>query len=148
MDYSEILEHSYEIENTQSLGTEGRNISRLEYLSEFIFDFVTYDPSISELFAKEAVKVCNAINAGNTFDLIQDEDSYRWYLIMVNMPFFADKLEWGGSIRGAWWNTDGTKFRVDSCGLWVHNDQIDGLTFNHESWRVFIDAIVKFASVA
>ena len=44
--YRALLEHSYE----QSAYGDP-NVSRLEYLSEYIFDFTTYDTAIGELFA-------------------------------------------------------------------------------------------------
>lgn len=56
---------------------------------------------MSVLFARKAVEVCAAINDRQTFDYINDPNDYLWYLLMCNMPFFAERLECGISIRGA-----------------------------------------------
>lgn len=118
--------------------------TRLEYLSELIFDFTTYDSEKAEEFAMRAVEVCEAISAGATFDYIADPVQYRWYLLMVNMPFFADRLSWGTSIRGAWW--DHETFTYSSCGLYDGERQVhETLTLERPEWLAFIAAIVKFA---
>lgn len=123
-------------------------MSRLEYLSESIFNFTTYDSQIGELFAAKAVEVCAAINDETTFDYIKDSESYKWYLIMCNMPFFKDKLEWGISVRGAWWDAQiGRQIEIDSCGLWEGDKQLtETLKFERGEWELFIAAVIEFAS--
>ena len=76
-------------------------ISRLAYLSEYIFKFTTYETTYSELFAKKALEVCAAINDRKTFDYINNPEGHLWFLLMCNMPFFRSKLDWGTSIRAA-----------------------------------------------
>lgn len=78
-------------------------LSKSEFLSGFVFDFVTYEEKFTELFAAKALEVCDAISQKKTFDYIADDERRQWYLLMVNMPFFAGRLSWGSSIRGAWW---------------------------------------------
>lgn len=78
-------------------------LSKSEFLSSFVFDFVTYEEKFTELFVAKALEVCDAVSQGKTFDYIADEERRQWYLLMVNMPFFVDRLSWGSSIRGAWW---------------------------------------------
>ncbi len=146
-DLLQLLEHSYSVESARS---ECPPQSRLEFLSDHIFDFTTYDSAMSELFAGKAVEVCAAINNGDTFGYISAPENYRWFLLMCNMPFFAGKLEWGTSIRGAWWAPSNEKFSLDSCGLWAEGRQIcvDGvLTFTREDWPTFISAIVEFSAM-
>ena len=140
MKYLELLQNSYEMERRiRSDSPE----SPLVYLSDYIFDFTTYDDEMSELFAQKAVEVCKAITDGTTFDFIKDPENYRWYLLMCNLPFFASKLEWGGSIRGAWWDNEIT-FR--SCVLWDGDKQlVDEITFTHEEWSIFIKAVIEFS---
>ena len=141
MNYLELLNHSYE--ETKTLGG-GEPESRLEYLGDHVFDFTTYDGEMSALFARKAVEVCDAINARTTFDYIKDVENYRWYLLMCNMPFFAPKLEWGTSVRGAWWNHAIT---FQSCGLWQGDEQLaDEMKFTSEEWTQFTAAISAFAN--
>ena len=124
----------------------GHKASRLEYLGEHIFDFTTYESEYSELFARKALEVCAAINDGKTFEYIKEPENRRWYLLMVNMPFFYPRLNWGGSIRGAWWDvTTHTKvIEFSTCGLFLEGEQITELTFTVNQWREFIAAVVAF----
>lgn len=138
MGYLELLNNSYK--TTREFD---ECPTRLEYLSDYIFDFTTYDAEISELFAKKAIEVCEAINNRATFEYIKDLENYKWFLIMCNMPFFIKRLDWGTSIRGAWWEKD---IEINSCGLWLGDEQItESIKFTTKDWELFISAIVEFA---
>lgn len=141
MDYLKLLEHSFEMDRERDT-----SMGRLEYLSINIFDFTTYDSAMDELFARKALEVCIAITDKQTFEYQNDEEGYKWYLIMANMPFFVGKLEWGTSIRGAWWALYGEKvFEVSSCGLYENGEQIlEPLKFNKIQWDNFIKAVAAF----
>lgn len=143
IDYGRLLEHSFKMDNELSDHPK----TRLGYLSHNIFDFTTYDSDMDELFAQRAVEVCAAINNQKTFEYIASPENYQWYLLMCNMPFFVDRLEWGGSIRGAWWCGDRKlRFELQSFGLWFGNDQLtEPLTFTLADWHRFIAAVVAFA---
>ncbi len=141
-DYYGILSHSFEIERGLECGAE----SRLVYLSDHIFDFTTYDSEMSEIFAAKAVEVCGAINDAKIFDYIANAENYKWFLLMCNMPFFAQRLNWGTSIRGAWW--DYREHRLSSCGIWNGFEQVMELKFRDvDEWKRFIAAIVTFAGL-
>lgn len=145
MNYIELLEHSYNYEKEFGMCQPE---DRLCYLSEYIFNFTTYDSSIDVLFATKAVDVCNAITERKTVEYINDEENYKWFLIMCNMPFFSNKIEWGGSIRGAWWIV-GETIEFESCGLWVGDKQItETIRFSSEQWGEFAKAIVCFSQRA
>ena len=130
--------------------TDGRNLmaensSPLEYLSCYIFEFVTYDGELDELFARKALDVCLAISSKKTFEYIEDPDNYQWFIIMCNMPFFSNKLSWGTSIRGAWWelyNDDTWDFHT--TGLVDGHNQITDIKFTHKEWLCFIVAMELF----
>jgi len=140
MNYLKLLENSYKVEKEHM--SECGPDSRLEYLSRNIFDFTTYDSQIDELFARKAVEVCEAINNRQTFEYIKDTENYKWYLIMCNMPFFYCRLEWGTSVRGAWWI--GSNFQT--CGLWNGYDQLyEPIAFTDKEWINFINAVIEFA---
>lgn len=141
MNYLELLKHSYEVEKA---GGGCPPESPLEYIGESIFGFTTYDGEMSVLFARKAIEVCAAITNGTTFDYIKDAENYRWYLLMCNTQFFAGKLNWGTSIRGAWWNQE---ISFQSCGLWNGGDQLaDDMKFTQEEWERFTRAIADFAT--
>lgn len=133
-----LLEHSYTVTCAHDETT------RLYYLADYIFDFTTYDSEMGELFASKALEVCAAITERKTFDYIKDREQYIWYLTMVNMPFFANRIEWGTSIRGAWWDHSIT---FDSCGIWVGQEQCaEPVTFTQEQWGEFARALVDFGA--
>lgn len=141
MNYRQMLEDGYQ---EVASHIEIQAMTRLEYLGDYIFDFTTYDGEMTELFAKKAVDVCAVISNRTTFQYIEDPENYRWYLIMVNMPFFEGKLSWGGSIRGAWW--DGGVF-FESSGLCKDGEQLTSkIGFTQEQWEEFISAVIDFAN--
>lgn len=119
--------------------------TRLEYLSSEIFNFTTDDGDMDALFARRAVEVCKAISGRSTFEYIKDPEQYRWFLVMLNMPFFAKRTEYGTSVRGSWWEShDGVEF--SSCGLFEGENQLyQTITFTADEWLAFIQAIIDFA---
>lgn len=138
MTYRELLEHSF-----QSTHASDDEVSRLEYLADYIFGFTTYDGAMGELFASKALEVCAAVSEQRTHDYIKDADNYRWYLLMVNMPFFAGRLDWGTSIRGAWWGYEAQV--LEGCGLWQGDEQMLSPTFTRDEWMRFTAAMAEFA---
>lgn len=92
---------------------------------------------------KKALSVCLAVSNKKTFEYIEIDE--LWYLIIVNMPFFQNKLEWGSSIRGAWWNLYGNKtFKLKSCGLFLDDEQVLELNLNESEWKKFIVSMIEF----
>lgn len=89
-----------------------QKLSKLEFVGEIIFDFTTYDSELDSLFAEEMIEVIESLIDRTTFEYIKDTEKYIRYITMCNMPFLVDKLEWGGSIRGAWLDNDKRYF----CG--------------------------------
>lgn len=140
MDYLNLLNHSYEMSQQEGCPLQGR----LEFLSESVFDFTTYDGEMAALFAKHAIAVFEAINARRTFDFILYAENYKWFLIMCNMPFFADKIEWGTSIRGARWKPG--PITVESWCFWFGDEPIILPTLNDREWQRFAAALLTFAS--
>lgn len=146
MYYLNLLRHSFAVESESG---ECPPESRLAYLSRNVFDFTTYDSEMDELFAAKAVEACVAISNGTTHEYISDAENYKWYLLMCNMPFFAERLEWGTSIRGAWWGgQSGNLIGFQSCGLWDGDRQLsEPMPFSTNEWLKFIGAVIEFASV-
>lgn len=141
-DYRRLLENGYET----ICALEGAPHSRLYYLASHIFGFVTYEDEYGELFARKALEVCAAISGSKTYDYIKEPENRLWYLLMVNMPFFYDKLSWGCSVRGAWWSVPrGDKIELPSCGLWSGDEPVtEVMTFTEAQWLEFIDAVLAF----
>ena len=134
--YKKILEDSFIKENKQ------KEVTKLEYLSMNIFDFTTYDSKMNILFAEKALEVCAAINEKTTFEYIKNPDNYLWYIMLCNTNFFASRLDWGSSIRGAWWDYN---IRLESCGLWENKKQLTDLNFTQNQWEKFIKEVIEFS---
>lgn len=139
MNYLSLLQHSYEIGNDPDCPETPAG-----YLSEFIFDFDTYDGEMSDLFGKKAVEVCLSLSNGTTYEYIKDKENYKWYLLLLNTPFFRNNVEWGSSIRNAWWATykkPNKKFLLESTGLYKGDEQILEFLLTEEQWKDFIEAM-------
>lgn len=146
MDYLQLLEHSFKVHN--ECHSNCPSASRLDFVGGQIFDFTTYNSEVSAVFAAKAIEVCHAISEGTTFEYIKDESNHYWYLLMCNMPFIASKINWGVSIRGAFWDQPlrETHFVVDSCGLWKGADQLGQLRLTREGWQLFVKALEEFTA--
>ena len=100
--YKKIIDDRYEElkrrSDTDYAGPKGK----LKFLSVYIFGFATYDDNMDVMFTNNMIEVLRAILGKTTFEYIKEEDKYLNYLTMVNMPFLKDRLDWGVSIRGAW----------------------------------------------
>ena len=95
-----------------------------------------------------SLEVCAAISDGTTFEYVKDTEDYIWFLMMANFPFFAGRIEWGVSIRGAWWSSeDPCCFDLSTCGLWEGDRQVPHLAFeDRDDWGCFIAALRHFAA--
>ena len=144
MDYLKLLENSY----IEAQRFDPNMSERLEYLAEHIFDITTYDSEMDALFATKAVEVCEAISTKKTGEYIEDKGSYVWYLTMCNFPFFSKRIEWGTSIRYAWWDVHGPKTTtIESCGIFDGRDQMLELELDEKEWPKFIAAVIEFSKV-
>ena len=102
MNYKDILERDYLLKKSY----HEHDYTVEDYLSEYVLNYTTYDSELDNQLVFRSCVVIDAILRGETFKLIEDksQDWYLWYIVIVNMPFFVDKLEWGTSVRGAWFH--------------------------------------------
>jgi hypothetical protein len=117
--FIKILDYNYKEQAEMEINPE----SKLEYLGDTIFDFTTYDGAISVLLAENMLPVIKCILEKTTFVYISaNTEQYVNYITMVNTGFLADKIEWGTSIRGAWFDNFGTTGDYEfDCGRVVVN---------------------------
>ena len=111
--------------------------NKFQFLGNSIFNFTTYDGAIDELFAKKMIEVIDCIVNYKTFDYHkhgEDEANYINYLTMVNMPFMKGKLEWGTSIRGAWFDEYGHHSEKEE-------DKVYSITYD---WKIPKKEIMEF----
>ena len=112
------------------------------WFSDYLCGYCTYDEDISYIMAKETLEVMNAINTKKTFEYIEDDNKYLNYIKYLNMPFLDEKVEWGGSIRGAWWKR---KVVIEADGLFNNDgDQIKRQDFHGYTWNFLSKALVRY----
>lgn len=147
--YLKLLEESFAQESDPQMSGMVSE-TRLVFLGTQIFNFTTYDDGMTDLFTRKAVEVVRAVNDRTTFEYIKaSTENYQWYLLMCNMPFFADKLEWGTSVRGAWWDITHPHrevYKLNTCGLWKDGDQVEPEFKEDDEWTAFMQAVVEFAA--
>lgn len=151
MDYLKMLKRSHKMtkEMSDCIGNEA------SWLGGSFFDFTTYDNDLSEKMARNMLDVIYAIWKRETFDYIdKSQENYENYITMVNMPFLDmyHKLDWGGSIRGAWfalYEGGSETFEFDAACFWdENNEQMDSIKFDHDEWADFILAMTIFVNEA
>jgi len=81
------------------------------FLSSAIIGITTYDDELSKEFGKMILDTLIQIKNRTTFEYIKDKENYRKFILSCN--FIQDWLEWGTSIRGAWFNTGDGKIVPD-----------------------------------
>ena len=145
MNWKERIEksHQWHMSHTECAG------NKHDFILSQIFDVWTYDDEQSQLLCTRAIEVALAILNQKTFEYITDLDCYTWYLTIVHWPFFADRITWGTSIRGAWWSFEypGPVMQLSSCGL--INDDGDQQTewvFTEADWSKFLEACAWYVS--
>lgn len=145
-DYRRMLEEGFAA--WRDVNPDGTPEDRVAYLGDYVFSFTTYDDEMSKEFATKALEVCRSISDRKTFEYIEDPANYRWFLLMVNMPFFSRRLNCGTSVRGAWWDTSTpNKADLDTAALWLDSEQLtEPLKFSSEQWQEFIAAMLAFAN--
>lgn len=102
--YKDVLTQLWESENEHL----SQNQTKVEFLSFNVFGFITDDIDLDELFASKMLEVIKAILDQKTFEYQGiSKENYHNFILMCNMPFLKDKLEWGTSIRGPWFDKFG-----------------------------------------
>lgn len=112
---------------------EGEVPSMHCFLSCFVFDFTLYDSSKEVQWSEEMLTVIRAILERTTFGMFREPASEEVYLKMVNMPFLQGRLEWGTSIRGAWFQTDDDWLLP--CNITVESGDL----------QVFMEALIEWS---
>lgn len=111
-----------------------------------VFGFTTYDSDMDELMVNKALEVCVCISNGTVGQYIKDEANHQWYVVMVNMPFISGLLDWGTSIRGAWWD-HGAQFDLSGqCWAYMDESYLEVIPLDRKQWISFIQAANDFIS--
>lgn len=82
--------------------TEAPN--KYEWAAREIFGLTTYDGYLDELFVKKIIEVSKVILKRQTFEYIKDENNYITYIVVCQLFEHFNWIDWGTSIRGAWFD--------------------------------------------
>lgn len=78
--------------------------TKYEWAASSIFNLATYDGDLDELFVKKILEVIKVILDGTNFEYIKDETNYRAYILVCQLLKEMNWINWGSSIRGAWFD--------------------------------------------
>lgn len=92
-----------QIVNEDKGGWNGLNIYQV---MEEILEFTAYDDGLlRSLLDENIIPVLEAICLRSTFDYIDgSREQYKNYIMVCNLGKIPELLNWGGSIRGAWFD--------------------------------------------
>lgn len=144
----EIYEAQYEEERTWY----DDEWTKYEWAARKIFNLTTYDAGLDEAFVKTIVEVCKVILERRNFEYIRNKDNYVIYIIVCQLLNRFGWINWGTSIRGAWfestnsqnWDTDTTTHSKDILEelYWCNADdqhRIDSVPFTEDNLRALIE---------
>ena len=109
MDLKESIQKSYEyyletLEMQDADDFRDTLDNRYGWLSSWFFDVTTYDGDLDIEFGKNIYEVMLQIYNRTVFDYIKDENKYKTYIIVCNLFISFKLLDWGTSIRSAWFD--------------------------------------------
>lgn len=101
------------------------------WLVEEYFNLTTYDDDISQEWGDAIIEILGVINDDNNFDYIDSsEENYKKYLMVANLLEREQLIDWGTSIRGAWFdfgNIKKVKELMDELELTMADKYMDNI---------------------
>lgn len=80
--------------------------NKYHWAARKIFNLTTYDEGLDELFVKDILEVCKVILEMRNHEYIKDEKNYIKYILVCQLLERFRWINWGTSIRGAWFEVD------------------------------------------
>ena len=99
--------------NYESYKEFGTFDNKYEWAASHIFNLATYDGKLDEKFVKLILEVCEVILENKNFDYIEDETNYFTFIAVCQRLNSLGWIDWGTSIRGAWFNDCVYEFEYD-----------------------------------
>lgn len=76
--------------------------NKYEWAASEVFGLATYDGALDKLFVERICDVCKYIAAGKTYEFIDmSDENYTTYILVCQLLYKKNWIEWGSSIRGA-----------------------------------------------
>lgn len=136
MDVIELYrkEYAFETEVIQEGST------KYTWAASQVFELTSYDRSLDELFVKKIIEVCKAILEGRTFEYIRDESRYVTYILVCQLLEHLNWIEWGTSIRGAWFEESHEKYHPSQPILkYLYTDEETSVPFTVDNLKALIE---------
>lgn len=83
------------------------------WAATYIFNLATYDSHLDEMFVKLILEVCEVILENRNYDYIEDETNYFTFIAVCQRLDSLGWIDWGTSIRGAWFDDQVYDFELD-----------------------------------
>lgn len=96
----ELYKEHYEFYRS---GAEGE-YSKYEWAADEIFQLCTYDSGLDEIFVRDILEVCKVILDWTNFEYISNRQNYLKYILVCQLLNEFRWIDWGTSIRGAWFD--------------------------------------------
>jgi len=106
---------------------------KMAFLGNTIFNFTTYDDEMDAILAQGMIEVCESILDRTTFEYVKDKNNHMRYIIMINMPFLAEKIDWGVSVRGAWFDM-WSEYEEDCGRIVIEKEEIEDFIREMIKW--------------
>lgn len=145
MDVKELYKANYE--TSQKL--LNRTDTKYNWAASQIFGLATYDGELDELFVKDIIEVCKVILNRTNYDYILNRENYIKYILVCQMLNEHNWIDWGTSIRGAWFGKCGcpeleSKDILDELEWWDYNLEeprcvIEKVPFTEENLKALIE---------
>lgn len=145
------------MENHLDMGYDREDYTLVEWkyawLCDSVFNIDTYDTNLSVKWGKLIFDVMRAIQGHKTYDYIKDEANYETYVAVCNLFNLNQLIDWGSSIRGAWFsfNKDTRDFCLVECceigklvdGEWVTVQKEGHVNWSEEAVNYLLDVVFK-----
>lgn len=147
MDVKELYKANYE--TSQELLS--RTDTKYHWAAFNVFGLTTYDGELDELFVKDIIEVCKVIFDRTNYEYILNRENYIKYVLVCQMLDKHNWINWGSSIRGAWFDRSGclgieSKDIMDELEWWDYNLEephcvIEKVPFTEENLKALIEFI-------
>ena len=123
---------------------------KYQWLVEEVFNLDTYDYGLSEKYAKAILEVMKVIRDRKNFEYIVDEEKYSQFILVCNLLKQYNYIDWGTSIRGAWFDYTSkepfiaTTYKCIKCddNTWKYFDS-ESITFSEYAVNYLLDVFFR-----
>ena len=110
---------------------------KYEWAANYIFELITYDAALDEKFVKDIIEVCKVIIDKRNYDYIKDDNNYIKYILVCQLLDRFQWINWGTSIRGAWFEL--SKTPDSKVILEKLSNNTEEVHFSHNNLKTLIE---------